>query len=49
MLVSFALFTKCFHMLLIGRYEPKFIHDIVEEISAHVLNRTYLNVAQYPG
>ncbi|XP_061998929.1 disease resistance protein RUN1-like [Rosa rugosa] len=29
-------------------YESKFIHDIVGEISAQVLNCTYLNVADYP-
>ncbi|XP_021800385.1 TMV resistance protein N-like, partial [Prunus avium] len=29
-------------------HESKFIHDVVEEISMRLLNRTYLNVAKYP-
>ncbi|KAI5342499.1 hypothetical protein L3X38_010374 [Prunus dulcis] len=31
-----------------ARYESKFIHDIVGEISAKVLNCLHLNVAEYP-
>jgi hypothetical protein len=32
----------------IGRYEPEFIHKIIERVNSILVKKTYLEVAQYP-